>query len=60
MNTDVWTQMYPDVFNRPISQECIMTPREFRTERQKALHRTSVREGNLGVIYENPDRQGHP
>eukprot|EP00973_Karenia_brevis_P050944 7074510-Karenia_brevis.AAC.1 len=37
-----------------------MTPREFRTEKQKALHTTSVREGNLGVIYENPDRHGHP
>eukprot|EP00973_Karenia_brevis_P043525 6031164-Karenia_brevis.AAC.1 len=60
MGSDVWTQIYSDAYNRPIAEECIMTPREFRSEKRAALRRSSVRDGNLGVIYENPDRQGHP
>eukprot|EP00973_Karenia_brevis_P010485 1423665-Karenia_brevis.AAC.1 len=60
MGSDIWTNIYSDAYNRPISEECIMTPREFRSEKRTALRRSSVRDGNLGVIYENPDRQGHP
>eukprot|EP00973_Karenia_brevis_P088216 12232425-Karenia_brevis.AAC.1 len=26
LGSDLWTNIYPDVNNRPIAEECIMTP----------------------------------
>eukprot|EP00973_Karenia_brevis_P031039 4281594-Karenia_brevis.AAC.1 len=60
MGTDAWTQMYGELYNRPIAQENILSHREFRTEKQKALHKTAVRDGDLGAIYESPDCRWHP
>eukprot|EP00973_Karenia_brevis_P018339 2516434-Karenia_brevis.AAC.2 len=60
MGSDEWKTIYPEVDNRPIAEECISTPRQFRSEKRIALRQSAVRDGNLGVIYEDPDRQRHP
>eukprot|EP00973_Karenia_brevis_P072901 10124010-Karenia_brevis.AAC.1 len=60
MGSDEWKTIYPEVNARPVAEECISTPIQFRTEKRLARRQTAVRDGDLGVIYEDPDRQGHP
>eukprot|EP00973_Karenia_brevis_P055452 7710163-Karenia_brevis.AAC.1 len=60
MGSDEWKNIYAEVYNRPVCEACIPTPVQFRTEKRLARLQVAVREGDLGVIYEDPDRQRHP